>query len=70
MSEIKPMYFVGRVDVSADSGSQRAFGAFDTGDAAAAFAATIQLPGEFIVFEGVPRLRLINKPAPRQAEPI
>jgi hypothetical protein len=66
------LYFVARTDISADSGEQRVFGAFDKEEDAAAFGALIaaQRPGDFAVFEGTAVLKLVKAASPVQAVPV
>ncbi len=66
------LYFLARTDVSADSGEQRVFGAFDSEEQAAAFGAMVAAtrPGSFSVFEGTPVLRLEKDEAPVRAVPV
>lgn len=72
MSDIQPMYFVGRTDVAQGDGEQRVFGAFDTEDDAAAFGVQIASvrPGDFAVFKGEATLKLTKPAAPVAVEPI
>lgn len=53
---MEAMFFVVRTDVTAQDGSQRVFGAFDTRAEAEAFMSslTARLRGEFAVYEGRP----------------
>lgn len=66
------MFFVARTDVSAASGEQRVFGAFDTEDDAAAFGAVIAAsrPGSYAIYAGSPVLRLEKEEAPVRAVPV
>lgn len=57
------MFFLVRTDVTADSGSQRVFGGFDTEDAAAAYGVQLAgaMYGDFAVVGPAPvALRLVR----------
>jgi hypothetical protein len=53
-AEVKMLFFVVRIDVTADSGQQRCFGVFDTVDDAQKLIVELSrhMRGEFDVFEG------------------
>ncbi len=66
------MYFIVRTDVSATSGKQRVFGAYDDESEAVAMGAIIASghPGQFAIFAGSATLKLECEVGPVKATPV
>lgn len=69
---VSPLYFIARTDISASSGRQRVFGAYDDEAEAVAMGAIIASghPGQFAVFEGTMTLKLECEVGPVKATPV